>query len=224
MKLKLLFFLLTMVVVSCKSNKKILKSQPKVIKDNYQMPIISADRGNLLYKAIDNPITISVPGISSNKVSVNGIGILRVKGTQYIMRPRQDNETTIHVSAIRDDGKRIVSNKVFRVKDLPTPFGVIDGKTNYVRLNKKDIEITKIEVYIPEFNFDVSFNVMSFSVFIPNKGVINVKGNMFDQVVKKVLKKMKNEDLITVFNIKSTLVGNEEYEINIASPIIIEIE
>ena len=42
--------------------------------------VISADKMNVVYRGVQNPITISIPGIQDSKVKASAPGLKRKKG------------------------------------------------------------------------------------------------------------------------------------------------
>ena len=46
--------------------------------------VISADKMNVVYRGVQNPITISIPGIIDSKVRASAPGLKRVRGVSII--------------------------------------------------------------------------------------------------------------------------------------------
>jgi hypothetical protein len=87
--------------------------------------VISAERLNVVYRGIDNPIKIAVPGAVSFEVSAPGIKKGSGQGN-YILNPGQGNEVNVIIIAIMSDGKLLNELKTFRIKGLPAPTGVLN--------------------------------------------------------------------------------------------------
>ena len=49
--------------------------------------VIAADKMNVVYRGVDNPMTVSIPGIPDNKVNASAAGLSKVSGSKYVMRP-----------------------------------------------------------------------------------------------------------------------------------------
>ena len=77
---------------------------------------------NVVYRGIDNRFRISVPGVpeSSVRVSASGASISR-SGDFYIVRPQQDEDITINVSAEINGKIAPMGSEKYRVKYLPDP-------------------------------------------------------------------------------------------------------
>lgn len=71
--------------------------------------VISADKMNVVYRGVANPMTISIPGIPDNKVRASAPGLSRRSGSQYIMNPGTGRSVTITASGTLPDGKPISS-------------------------------------------------------------------------------------------------------------------
>ena len=69
---------------------------------------ISADKMNVVYRGVANPMTISFAGISSDKVNASAPGLKRAgKAGSYLMTPSKGREVTINVTGTLPDGSRV---------------------------------------------------------------------------------------------------------------------
>ena len=74
--------------------------------------VISADKMNVVYRGVENPITISVPGVADNAVKASAPGLRKVKGVgKYMMAPGKGREVKITVNAKLPDGTPISSSQ-----------------------------------------------------------------------------------------------------------------
>lgn len=97
------------------------------------MATVSATMMNVLYAGIDNPISISVPGVAQNAVSATMTnGTLTRSGDIWKARPTQVGaECVITVTAAIDGKPQTVSASTFRVRKLPDPTAYIAYKDNH---------------------------------------------------------------------------------------------
>ncbi len=88
---------------------------------------VSATMMNVLYAGIDNPISISVPGVPANGVSASMTnGALVRSGDHWIARPGSvGSDAVITVNATIDGRSQTVSTTKFRVRKLPDPVAFI---------------------------------------------------------------------------------------------------
>lgn len=97
------------------------------------MATVSATMMNVLYAGIDNPISISVPGVAQNAVSATMTnGSLTRSGDIWKARPTQVGaECVITVTAAINGKPQTVSASTFRVRKLPDPTAYIAYKDNH---------------------------------------------------------------------------------------------
>ena len=125
---------------------------------------ISIDSMNVLYKGLDNPITIAIEDVSSTKISVtiNNGTITGING-KYIVKPANIGNAIIDVMV---DGKKNGS-KQFRVKSVPDPISYIGGLSGSFYASKDQLaQFDKLEARIPNFPLNLSFEVISFELTI----------------------------------------------------------
>lgn len=96
---------------------------------------VSATMMNVLYAGINNPISISVPGVAQNAVSATMTnGSLTRSGDHWNAHPtRVGAECIITVTATLEGRSQTVSTSTFRVRKLPDPTAYIaykDSKGN----------------------------------------------------------------------------------------------
>ena len=96
---------------------------------------VSATMMNVLYAGINNPISISVPGVAQNAVSATMTnGSLTCSGDHWNAHPtRVGAECVITVTATLEGRSQTVSTSTFRVRKLPDPTAYIaykDSKGN----------------------------------------------------------------------------------------------
>ena len=170
--------------------------------------VVSADKMNVVYRGLQNPISVSLPGVSDNnlKVSANG-GILSGSKGKYSIKPGSGNIATINVSAKLSSGKTVNSKATFRIKDIPAAMGSVRGQFGTVRMPKSGLPNAPIAAGLPDFEFDLTIKVQSFKIKVPGKLTILVKGSKLSAAAKKALSKAKRGDIINIYGIKATANG-----------------
>lgn len=147
------------------------------------MATVSATMMNVLYAGIDNPISISVPGVPMNGISASMTnGSLARSGDRWIARPANiGKDATITVTTNIDGRSATVANMTFRVRKLPDPTPYIafnDGKgnTDHYKGGKPFaktllLQSPGIEAAIDDGLIDTKFKVLSFeTVFYDSMG------------------------------------------------------
>ncbi len=188
--------------------------------------VISADKMNVVYRGVPNPITISMPGISNNKLKADAPGLRRIGNTEnYMMNPGKGRSVEIKVLGIRSDGKRVNSSKTFRIKDIPAPVGTIRGElgNDVIKMPKSSLSRATIGATLPDFDFDLNLRVLSFSIKVPGKPTLNIRGTKLNEAGRRALGRARRGDNVMILNIKAKLVGNEGYYLKKIAPVIIEI-
>ncbi|WP_298367850.1 gliding motility protein GldM [uncultured Lutibacter sp.] len=187
--------------------------------------VISADKMNVVYRGVPNPMTISIPGIPDNLVQANASGLRKGSGSgKYIMTPSSGREVKITVSGKLPNGQTVSSSQNFRIKDIPSPQGTIRKQGGHVKMPKTSLGKATVGAMLPDFDFDLTLNTTGFTLKVPGQGAVVVRGNRMDAAASKAIAKAKRGDVVTIFDIKSSLVGNTSYKIKNASPVSIEIQ
>jgi gliding motility-associated protein GldM len=187
--------------------------------------VISADKMNVVYMGVSNPMTISIPGIPDNLVTATANGLRRATGSgKYIMTPSSGREVSIKVSGKLPNGQMVSSSQNFRVKQIPSPQGTIRKQSGHVKMPKASLEKSTVGTELPDFDFDLNLSTVGFTLKVPGQGAVVVRGNRMDAAAKKAIARAKRGDVVTIFDIKSSLVGNSGYKIKNASPVSIEIQ
>lgn len=184
---------------------------------------ISADKMNVVYRGVANPMTISFAGVPDNKVRATAPGLSPKGGGKYVMNAGSGKEVTINVTATLDDGSSANDRKTFRIKDIPAPTGMIAGQTGLVKLPKRNVEIGTVSAKLDDFVFDLPINVTSFKIKVPGQPTVNVAGTKMNAQAKSAIKKARRGDNITIFDIKAKIQGNAKYRLKNVSPVIVEV-
>ncbi|HEX8562478.1 MAG TPA: gliding motility protein GldM [Flavobacterium sp.] len=190
------------------------KLVPLPIKGNYVVvprpnsANISADKMNVVYRGLPNPMTISFAGISDDKVSASAPGLSRSgKPGQYNLNPGSGTEVTVSVTGKLPDGKGVSDKKTFRIKNIPGPMGAIGGTTGTIKGSKSRLEVSEVSAVLPDFLYDLKFQVTQFTFKVPGQAAIVVNGSRVDGRCKAALAKVTRGDQITISDIKTKIVG-----------------
>lgn len=188
--------------------------------------VISADKMNVVYRGVENPLTIAIPGLSDDKVSASGAGLTKVSGSKYVMRPGAGREVVISASGTTPDGVTVSSKVPFRIKDIPRPTGTVrgeDGNGGAVRIERQGLEISSIGAVLQDFDFDLNLQVSGFSFRVPGQPTINVQGNTLNAQAKQALQRAPRGAVVQIIDIKANIVGNSSYKLPRISPIMVEL-
>ncbi len=185
---------------------------------------ISADKMNVVYRGVKNPMTISFAGVSDNKVVASAQGLKRTKGSSYIMDATQikGREVTINVTGTLPDGQKVSDNAKFRIKDLPKPTGTIRGEDGNVKMQRNSLKISTIGAKFDDFDFELPLRVTGFKFKVPGQPTMTVKGNKLDSRAQKALAKAKRGASVQIFEIEAK-AGGVSVILKKVSPVLIEL-
>jgi gliding motility-associated protein GldM len=185
---------------------------------------ISADKMNVVYRGVTNPMTISFAGISDNNVSATAPGLSKGSGVgKYNMNPGTGREITINVSGTLPDGSKVSDKATFRIKDIPKPTGTISGQDGIVKLPRNSVEIGTIGAMLDDFDFELPIQVTSFKFKVPGQPSVDVNGTKLNDQAKNSLRKARRGDNVQIFDIKAQIQGNSSYKLKGVSAVIVEI-
>ena len=171
--------------------------------------VISADKMNVVYRGVVNPMTISMPGVPDSQVTASAPGLSRKSGPNYIMKPGAgSSEVTIVVTGTFD-GQKFSSSKKFRVKDIPKPEGAILKTTGAVKLAKANILAGELSVAFNDFDFDLSTKVNSFRILVPGQPSVVVQGSRVSASAPAAaaVNRAKKGDVIQISEIRYSVSG-----------------
>ena len=168
---------------------------------------ISADKMNVVYRGLPNPMSISFAGIGDNNVNASAPGLSKSGAGKYNLVPGSGNEVTVSVSGKMADGKSVTDKKTFRIKNIPPPVGAIAGTTGITKGAKSRLEVSQVSALLPDFLYDLSFQVTQFSFKVPGQPVVIVNGDRVNAQCKAALAKAGRGDQVIISDIKTRIVG-----------------
>jgi gliding motility-associated protein GldM len=185
---------------------------------------ISADKMNVVYRGVNNPMTISFAGVSDNNVSASAPGLSKTSGVgKYIMSPSSGKEVSINVTGTLPDGTKVSDRATFRIKDIPKPNGTIAGQMDSARLPRANVEIATIGAKLDDFDFDLPIGVTSFTIKVPGQPSVDVQGNKLNSAAKASLRKARRGDGIQIINIRAKILDGNPTKLKGVSPVLVEL-
>jgi gliding motility-associated protein GldM len=168
----------------------------------------------VFYIAVDNPLSISVPGVNSKDIvaTISGAGGTITKGAkdgEYTVRVTQQGSCHISVKA-KIDGKEVdMGTMKFRTKQIPKPIATVS--TYQCGKISKDVlaAIGKLSVNKGDFDFPVSYKVASFKIQVvaggEGKPQVTVTGDAFPPDIIAQIKRARRGTKVYIEDI--TAVG-----------------
>jgi gliding motility-associated protein GldM len=143
------------------------------------LAVVSATKMNVVYRGLENPISVSVPGYSASQTQVtSSLGSLKPStqaGTFNLSIPVNDanRELTISVSVKAPEGVKKMGEQKYRIKNIPKPtpmLGAIEasGAVTSAQLRSAAFVFTALK----DFAFEgVNYTPLSYTiVYAPKKG------------------------------------------------------
>jgi len=168
---------------------------------------ISAEKMNVVYAGLDNPISVSFAGVPNDKVTVSSSigGLTKTGDGKYNIKPTSGRELVITASGTLPDGKVVSDKRVFRVKPIPQPQGIVRGEPS-PKGPVSNLGAVTVGVRMPDFDFDVNLIVTEFTVVFP-KGSVRIEGTKLNDEAKRLAESLKPGDVVKFINIKSKMSG-----------------
>ena len=171
---------------------------------------ISADKMNVLYAGLKNPIT-AAGGSDASKLSVSfpGCQILGSGAKREVVPPTSMIGKTVEATVSTSEGS---SKMTFRVKKVPDPYAqiganIFGGKKSKAELTANPVLIAKMS---DDFAFDLKWTVVSYSVDVIEKGIIstiNCSGSKFSS---ELINRINSAPVGTVFMFSNIKISQPE--------------
>ncbi|NJN33496.1 MAG: gliding motility protein GldM [Saprospiraceae bacterium] len=175
---------------------------------------VSADKMNVFYIGVDNPISVAAAGVSSNsiRVSISNGQIKKTDNNNYVVNVTTPGEAIVTVSA--EGGLNV--QKKFRVKKIPNPAVMLPanipsrkgGRVNASIMSAQNGLIAELE----GFDFDARCSVQSFAmVYIPRREdprQANNNGGAFSSEAQRFVSQAKPGDTYNFMSIKARCPGD----------------
>jgi len=185
--------------------------------------LLSADKMNVMYRGLENPVSGSILGADNSKLSLSapGASVRNTGPGKWSVKPTSGNTVKLTLSGIDPYGKSVSQVFEYRIKNVPPPQGQIRGQS-IVAMPPTSIQNQTVQAAIPDFDFPVSFTVTQFMVRVPGRAALLVHGNSLNDAAGLV-KNLRSGDVVSIFDIKVTAQGLDGQVIKNITPIIINI-
>jgi gliding motility-associated protein GldM len=143
--------------------------------------VVSPDKMNVLYTGVENPVSISAPGIPKEKLNVTiDNGTLSGSAGKYMVKVNSLGTATVKVSGELAPGKlSVLGSTLFRVKRIPDPKAAFGGKSGGTMSATNIRGQSYLNAVLEGFEFDAKFNVTHFTLLVikPRQDAIIKTGN-----------------------------------------------
>lgn len=172
---------------------------------------VSADKMNVFYIGVDNPITVSASGVSSNAVRVNATGPITVSGSgaSRVVRATGQGDAKINVSA---NGSTLGSFD-FRVKKIPDPYPQV-GRSRGGNIGNGEFKAQDgVLAILDNFDFEARCNISGYElVRVPPREdpIVSTNGGAtFNAQSRRLVNAAKPGDRYFLNNIRAKCPGDK---------------
>ncbi|SMG47863.1 type IX secretion system motor protein PorM/GldM [Sphingobacterium psychroaquaticum] len=186
---------------------KTYQTEPMTYQVSKPSAVVSPDAMNVLYIGVDNPISVSAPGIPAENLVVTGSGVsISKSGNRYVARVSNTGEATVNVAAKVDGKTQNIGSSKFRVKRIPKPTARVAGKTggriSSAQLRGQNVVSASLE----NFEFDARFNISKFNIYIAKPrvdpiGPYQTSGASFSAQMKTGLGAITPGSVVMIYDI-----------------------
>lgn len=185
----LIYILISCACICCTSRKHISYSKDSNIKS-----VIENKQLNILYRGIENYLTIHVP--NSDSIQVSGTGVKKKNKNNYSITPSVGTSMEITVTGFFK-GKKSIDKREFRILSIDKPFASIGNRIGQITLSKEKLADSRIKFFIPQFVIKIP-NVEKFQYQINNEEPAINYGEEFNESAKEKIFKMKSGDYMII--------------------------
>jgi gliding motility-associated protein GldM len=172
---------------------------------------IQLDKMNVFYIGVDNPITVSAAGISSNELKVTPSGNINLTpdgSNKYIVRATAAGEAKITLSG----GGLSASEFAYRVKPIPNPVAKL-GRLQGGSMTVGEFKVQPGLIPVLEgFDFDAKCNIEAFRVIRQPKRddprPANNTGGGFGAEVQRIINEATPGDTYFFLDVKGKCPGD----------------
>ena len=175
---------------------------------------VSADKMNVFYVGVDNPVSAIAGGITdaNTRVEITNGTITKTKPGEYVVRVTKPGlEATVRVYAKENGKETLMGSKTFRVKRVPDPVARINGQEEGVkRIDKNTLaNAGGLLVSMKDFEFELNLKIASFNVQVSRNGelspMIPSDGNRFTQGMIDNFKRCNRGDKVFITDIYAAM-------------------
>lgn len=173
---------------------------------------VAADKMNVFYIGVDNPVSVAAAGVSSNTLdaSISGGGgkMRKVSNGKYIVNVTQPtNECRVTVS-----GEGVRDTKIFRAKRIPDPVAKLGGATGGEMGNGVFKAHEGVAAILESFDFDAKCQIQGYTlVYLPKReDAIDSSnpGARYNEKSQRLVDRAKPGDSFLFNNVKAKCPGD----------------
>lgn len=185
---------------------------------------IAATKMNIMYAGLENPISVSAPGFTSDEINVRVTGgtlktVNKAKG-DYVVIPNNVKENVhVYATVVKDGKSSNLSDKAYRVKAVPKPEATIGGVSEGKLSKTRMIAAGKIVPQMDDFEFEgYSFQIVSYDVSMQygseSQDIGKMTGDSFNESLRDYINRSKRGTKFIFNNIRANGPGGIKPRLN----------
>lgn len=180
---------------------------------------VAADKMNVFYIGVDNPISIAAAGISSNDVSVSvtgaGGGSLAGSGSKYMVKVTQQTgkDQYCNITVVNKKTGQQIGSYPFRVKRIPNPIAKLTNNKTDGQISNGEMKVqTGLMAILEGFDFDAKCEIQSYTLWYtaPRQDPVsnNNNGGRFDARSANLISQAKPGSSYQFIDVKGRCPGD----------------
>ena len=170
---------------------------------------VSADKMNVFYIGVDNPVSVSVAGASSNEIKVTGSNVsIKGSGGKYIATATKPGDATVNVSG----GGLPNTPFKFRVKRIPDPVARLSKSQGGAMGTGEFKAQGGVGAFLDNFDFDAICRIQGYTLTYVAKREDPVEsvnaGPRYNDKSSRLVKNAKPGDIYYFDNVKARCPGD----------------
>lgn len=173
---------------------------------------VSADKMNIAYIGVSNPISVSADSVACDEIILKtDNGTIAGAGCDYNYMPGIPGNARIEVYTKRGNILKKIYEYPLRAKKVPPPTISVAGKTGGFISRTQLTRSPGPESIIPDFDYDFRYIITSFTITITRGADFNVllqhtvnnnNGASFNDEIRAAFSHLRRNDRIEIGNIK----------------------
>jgi gliding motility-associated protein GldM len=171
---------------------------------------VEAEKMNVFYIGVKNPIVVSAQGISSNdlKVTCDGCSLESTGNQKYDAVVQREGKVYINIA-----GGGLSMKREFRAKKIPNPIAKLTNRSIGGAIPAGTMQAqTGLIAELENFDFDARCNIERYvMVYVPRRDdprQANVNGGAFTDDAKRMVQSAKPGDSYNIMNIRGRCPGD----------------
>jgi len=180
---------------------------------------VAADKMNVFYIGVDNPISIAAAGVSSNDVAVSvtgaGGGSIAGSGSKYMVKVTQQTgkDQYCNITVVNKKTGQQIGSYPFRVKRIPNPIAKLTNNKTDGQISNGEMKVqTGLMAILEGFDFDAKCEIQSYTLWYtaPRQDPVsnNNNGGRFDARSANLISQAKPGSSYQFIDVKGRCPGD----------------